>query len=148
MTDIHAKDLTKEAPRSAKEILGGYAILARAIDKGRATVAGINGEYNFSCPLDTTLFTFKGTDPEAFKAKLAEGATDEEMVAFFLETGEQKSDEEVTAWNDKVLKTDYHNHEDAGKKAWFDGEVARLGLDPETTYLFDYLDVDDAQSFA
>jgi hypothetical protein len=142
------KDLTKEAPRSAKEILGGYAILARAIDKCRATIAGTNGEYNFDCPVDNLLFSFKGTDAEAFKQKAAEGASDGELVTFFKETGNEKTDEEIAFWNEEVMKTDYHNHPDAGKKAWFDGECARLGLDPASTSLFDYLDVDDEKTFS
>ena len=141
------KDLTKVAPRSAKEILGGYAILARTIDKCRATIAGTNGEYHFNCPLDRMIFDFKGTDAEAFKAKAEAGASDEELAAFIRDTGLPKTDEEVAAWNEEVLKSDYHNHQDAGKKAWFDGECERLGLDTETTYLFDYLDVDDKASF-
>lgn len=145
---MQSKDLTKEAPRSPKEKLGGYLILVRAIDKCRADIAGTAGEYNFNCPLDHMFFNFTSVDPEVFKAKAAEGATDEELLAFVKETETPKTDEEIAAWNEKVMKTDYHNHEDAGKKAWFDGECARLGLDPEKTYLFDYLDEDDKQSFA
>lgn len=141
---MESKDLTKVAPRSAKEILGGYAILARAIDKCRATISGTNGEYNFSCPLDQLLFNFKGVDPLEFKNLAEQGASDEELLKFFKENGIQKSDEEVEEWNKSVLKIDYHNHEDAGKKEWFDGECQRLGLDPKDTYLLDYLDVDDS----
>ncbi len=144
---MQSKDLTKEAPRSPKDIMGSYAILARTIDKCRATIAGTNGEYHFNCPLDQMIFGFKGTDAEAFKAKAAEGASDEELLAFLNETGTPKTNEEIAAWTASVMKTDYHNHEDAGKKAWFDGECTRLGLDPEKTYLFDYLDEDDRVSY-
>ena len=42
-----AKDLTKEYPRSPRETLGGYVILARCIDKCRAFLLGQNGEYNY-----------------------------------------------------------------------------------------------------
>ena len=64
----NTKDLTKVAPRSPYERIGGFAILARTIDKCRATIAGMNGEYNFDCPLDNTLFSFKGIKGDDFKA--------------------------------------------------------------------------------
>ncbi|NJR42809.1 MAG: DUF5069 domain-containing protein [Akkermansiaceae bacterium] len=41
-----AKDLSKEAPTSPRIRVGGYAILARAADKGRADLAGICGGYH------------------------------------------------------------------------------------------------------
>lgn len=141
-THIQAKDLTKVAPRSPKERIGGFAILARAIDKGRATLAGTNGEYNFDCPLDNKLFSFKGVKGEAFKAYLAEGHTDEEMVAWLKENGSPKTDAEIKAWSD-AFKTDYSYANDPAKKDWFHPECERLGLDPMKTTLFDYLDVDD-----
>ena len=37
-------DLTQRPPRSFRVRLGNYVILARMLDKGRATVAGKNGE--------------------------------------------------------------------------------------------------------
>jgi Domain of unknown function (DUF5069) len=55
-----AKDLTKEAPRSPRIRIGDYALMARMIDKGRATLNGTVGEYHFACPLDQQLFTYKG----------------------------------------------------------------------------------------
>jgi len=32
--------------------LGGFVILPRCLDKGRATIIGKQGEYHFDCPLD------------------------------------------------------------------------------------------------
>src|SRR5882724_8082279 len=49
---VTGKHLTKEAPRSPRIRVGGYAILGRTIDKCRALVAGNIGEYHFDCPLD------------------------------------------------------------------------------------------------
>ncbi len=140
------KDLTKEAPRSANLEIGGYAIIGRTIDKCRAVIAGTQGEYHFNCPVDRMLFDFKGTDFEAFKAKAAEGATDEELVAFVKETGTPKTDEEVAEWS-KHVKSDLSYHTNPEKSEWFDGECVRLGLDPATTTLFNMLDVDDADMF-
>ena len=61
------KDLTKEAPRSPHTKLGGFVILARAIDKCRATINGVVGEYEFNCPLDRMLFDWKGIGGEDFQ---------------------------------------------------------------------------------
>ncbi len=151
MTDtqpnIHAKDLTKEAPRSAYETINGFAILARAIDKGRATIAGTNGDYNFDCPVDNMILGFVGIKGEELKAKLAAGATDEEIGQWMKEVS-GKSDGDIAAWSNSFRSDfSYANHPDEGKRAWFRGECERLGLNPETTTLFDYLEVDDKASF-
>src|SRR6202044_3130060 len=45
---LHTPDLTKFPPRSGRVRLGGYVILPRCLDKGRATLAGKNGEYHFA----------------------------------------------------------------------------------------------------
>lgn len=139
-----SKDLTKEAPRSAYEKINGYGILARAIDKGRATIAGTNGDFNFDCPVDNMLLTFTGIKGDDLKAELAAGKTDEEIGAWVKEKSIPHTDEEIAAWNESHHHDfSYHNHADAGKKAWFDGECVRLGLDPAKTTLFDMLDADD-----
>src|SRR5437773_5870105 len=88
--EITGKDLTREAPRSPRIRLGGYAILGRTIDKCRALVAGNMGEYHFDCPLDRTLFGFKGVKGEDFKAKIEKGASDEERVEWLMGIGERK----------------------------------------------------------
>ena len=47
-----ARDLSKTPPRSPRETLGGFVIGARMLDKARADILGINGEYNyFPCGL-------------------------------------------------------------------------------------------------
>jgi hypothetical protein len=42
-----APDLRKTPPRSPRETLGAFVIAARTLDKARADLLGINGEYNF-----------------------------------------------------------------------------------------------------
>src|SRR5467141_361130 len=78
--NVTGKDLTKEAPRSPRIRVGGYAILGRTIDKCRALVAGNIGEYHFDCPLDNMLFGFKGVKGDDFKAQIENGASDQQMV--------------------------------------------------------------------
>lgn len=78
---LHAPDLTRQPPRSARAKLGGFVILPRCLDKGRATLAGTPGEYHFACPLDQQFLTFAGIDAEALRAQLATGKSDTEILA-------------------------------------------------------------------
>lgn len=142
MADIKAKDLTKEPPRSAYDRIGGFAIIARTIDKCRAKIAGTIGEFHFDCPVDNMLFGFKGIKTDDFKAQVEAGKTDEEIAAWVKENGTPKTDEEIKAWSDS-FKSDFSYTTDPQKSEWFKGECKRLGLDPEKTTLFDMLDADD-----
>jgi hypothetical protein len=141
-----AKDLTKEPPRSLCQRIGGYAVLARMADKGRATLNGTAGEYHFNCPLDNMLFSFKGVQAEDVKNLLASGAADEQVAAWFDVHGIPKTVDEIKAWSDSVEAIQpYQNPE---QRKWFASECARLGLDPVKSRFCDYLDTDDRVSFA
>ncbi|HVE16280.1 MAG TPA: DUF5069 domain-containing protein [Chthoniobacterales bacterium] len=143
---MSAKDLTKEAPRSPRERLGGYAILARAIDKCAADIAGTVGDYHTNCPLDRYLFDWKGTDYAAFRALVQGGVSDGEIVQFINETGTPKSAEEIAAWSDQLEAANPYEAPD--KRDWFVGVCEPLGLDPKTTTLFTFLETDDEKTFS
>jgi hypothetical protein len=139
------KDLTKEAPRSPRVRIGGYAILARTYDKCRALLWGNIGEYHFDCPLDNMLFGFKGVKGDDFKAEVEKGATDEEMARWLDNNGDKKTPEEIKAWSDEVEATNpYHNPE---KREWFVEQVKPYRLNPAETTLFHWLEVDDKASY-
>ena len=139
------KSLTEEPPRSPRYRLGGYSLMARMIDKGRADLAGNVGEYHYACPLDQMLFEFKGVQADEVKKLLASGATDEQIVSWFGTHGTTKSAEEIKTWSDGV--EGYRPFEDPEKKEWFSEECSKLGLKPESSTLVDYLEADDAISF-
>src|SRR5207248_8223181 len=101
-TKVIGKDLTKEAPRSPRIRIGGYAILGRTIDKCRALVGGNIGEYHFDCPLDNILVGFKSVKGDDFKAQIEQGATDQEMVEWRNQNGEKKTPEEIERWPTEV----------------------------------------------
>ena len=143
---ITGKDLTKEAPRSPRIHVGGYAILGRTIDKCRALVAGNIGEYHFDCPLDRTLFGFKGVKGEDFKAQIEHGASDQEMVEWLNQSGEEKMPEEIKRWGEEVEASSLYN--DLEKRDFFVEETKKLGLDPAKTTTFDWLEIDDRVSHA
>lgn len=140
-----AKNLSNEAPRSPRNRLGGYALMARMIDKGRAVFADTVGEYHFACPLDQMLFEFKGVKDEEVKKLIGSGATDEQVINWFNTHGAEKSTDEINGWSDGVEA--FHPYESPEKKDWFVGECARNGIDPVKSTLFDYLEADDANSF-
>jgi hypothetical protein len=142
-----AKDLTQQPPRSPRTRLNGYVILARMIDKGRATVAGNVGEYHFACPLDQALLGFKEVKAEEIKHLLASGATDEQIVAWLQEHGAKKTPAEIEAWSNAMTAWSLHNDPSPDKQAYFNGECQRLGLDPAKSTTFDYLDADDIATF-
>lgn len=138
------KDLTKEPPRSPRVRLGGFAILSRTIDKCRAELWGKLGEYEFNCELDNYLFGWKGLAGLDFKAYVAEGHSDEEILAWVKSHGIPKTDAETEAWSDHEEANRYDD--DAEGKAWLQGKHKELGLPLDST-LFDYLEADDAASF-
>jgi len=143
---ITGKDLTKEAPRSPRMHVGGYAILGRTIDKCRALVAGNIGEYHFDCPLDRTLFGFKGVKGEDFKAQIEHGASDQEMVEWLNQSGEKKTPAQIMRWSEKMEASSLYDNLE--KWDFFVEECNKLGLDPSKTTTFDWLEVDDRVSHA
>jgi hypothetical protein len=140
-----AKDLTKEAPRSPRVRIGNYPLLARALDKGRAALNGTVGEYHFDCPLDNYLFGFKGVKGDDVKALLEKGATDEEVAAWLDQNGNPKTPEEIHAFAAEV--EGFRPYDDPEKKDWFAGECEKVGIDPSTSTLFDFLETDDRKSY-
>src|ERR1041384_556129 len=142
--NVVGKDLTKESPRSPRIRVGGYAILGRTIDKCRALVAGNIGEYHFDCPLDNTLFGFKGVKGVDFKAQIENGASDQQMAEWLDQAGEKKTPDEIRRWSDEVTTASLYN--DPEKREFFSEECGKLGLDPAKTTTFEWLETDDRAS--
>src|SRR5437016_14076507 len=100
----NGKDLAREAPRSPRIRVGGYAILGRTIDKCRALVAGNIWEYHFDCPVDNMLFGFKGVKGDDFKAQIEQGASDQEMAEWLHRNGEKKTQIGRASCRERVVK--------------------------------------------
>src|SRR5262245_34410997 len=96
-------DLTKGPPRSPRVRLGGYAILPRLLDKGRATIAGKRGEYIYACPLDERFLNFAGINAEALKKQLTAGKGDWEILEWIQKNAKHRRTEpEIAAWSEFV----------------------------------------------
>ena len=143
---ITAKDLTKEAPRSPRQKVGGYVILGRTIDKGRALLAGTIGEFHFDCPLDNMLFGFKGVKGPDVKKLLEDGQSDDQIAQWIDGHGEKKTEAEIKAWDERMEALSMYDNPE--KKEWFSEECRKLGLDPAQTTLFEFLEADDKASYA
>jgi hypothetical protein len=141
---LHNPDLTKFPPRSARVRLGGYVILPRCLDKGRATLAGKNGEYHYACPLDQQFLEFAGIDPEALKKELPKSDTE---VLEWIQTHakHKRTAPEIAAWSAWQEQRAPDNPE---SRDYFNGlhkTVAPKRTDIVTW--FDVLDMDDYASF-
>ena len=140
------KDLTKEPPRSPRQRIGGFAILGRTIDKGRALLWGNTGGYHFDCPLDNYLFGFKGVKGDDFKRQLESGSDDNAMVRWLNEHGTTRTSDEIQKWSDTMEQA--HPYDDPERRDWFVEQCQPLGLNPARATLFDYLETDDKVTYA
>src|ERR1700735_4785698 len=100
MALTNAPDLTQRPPRSPRVRLGGYAILPRMLDKGRATVAGKHGEYHYNCPMDQRFLEFAGVDAKLLQKQLAAGKGDGEILEWITKHSKHKHDlASIHAWS-------------------------------------------------
>lgn len=99
-----ARDLRKMPPRSPRTTLGGFVIAARMLDKARADLLGINGEYNFyPCGLGAYFWKFTGLGAAKFKEFVATGASDEEVDKWVRENATQKDAKAIMHWNNEMI---------------------------------------------
>src|SRR5436190_21787406 len=92
----------KEYPRSPREMLGGYVLAARAVDKCRAVLLGIGGEYHSGCPVDSMFLEFAGIPYEKFRAFVATGATDAEIADWIQQNAKPRPRIEIIRWNNEL----------------------------------------------
>jgi hypothetical protein len=146
MATNNTLDLTQRPPRSPRVRLGGYVILPRMLDKGRATIAGKHGEYKFACPLDDRFLSFVGVDPAALKKQLANGKADGEILNWIQKTAKHKrTDPEIAAWSDLAER---RVATDPESRTYFNDLHQKVAPQREDIATwFDLLDVDDYASF-
>jgi len=116
------------------------------LDKGRATIAGKNGEYNYACPLDQRFLEFAGIDPEALKKQLSTDKGDGEILEWIQNNSTTRPRPiEIAAWS---ALQEQRVPTDPEARAFFNelhSKVAQHREDIATW--FDLLDLDDYVSF-
>jgi len=121
-------------------------ILPRILDKGRATLAEKNGEYEYGCPLDQHFFEFAGVDVEALKREIAQGKGDRELFEWVRANSMTKPKHtEILAWST------YHEGRapsSAEAREFFNELHTQSGPErDDISSWFDLLDLDDYVSF-
>ena len=96
-------DLTKHYPRSVKEKMAGVVMIGRATDKGKAKLAGTNGEYNYSCPMDKAVFGFLGIDAAKYLDVIKHAKSDSEIEAYVAQHAAKKTPHEIEQFNTTFL---------------------------------------------
>ncbi len=144
---LNAPNLTQRPPRSPRVRLGGYVMLARMLDKARAELASIAGEYKFNNPMDRHWFAFTGVTADALKAEIATGKGDGEILAWIEKNAPQKRTPwEIQQWsayfNERGPDGDVETLQFFTKRV---GDLSKTREDVRTWS--DYLDLDDHVTF-
>lgn len=144
---IPYSDLTQRPPRSSRVRLGNLVYLPRMLDKGRATLAGKNGEYHYDCPLDQHVVNFLGFDAKALSAELAAGKGDGEILEWILANSKNpRAAWEIAAWSDFMIQRTPDS--DAETISYFAEAVGKLSKAREDLKTWaDLLDADDYATF-
>jgi hypothetical protein len=128
--------------------LGGYVLLPRILDKGRALLTGKLGEYRYNgTGMDRHFFNFTGLDHETLKEQITKGGGDGELLAWIQANAKfPRQPWEIAAWSD------YHTRRapdsDAETLADFAQAVGKLTASREDINTwFDLLDLDDYCTF-
>ena len=141
-------DLTRHAPRSPYvNSVGGITGLARMIDKGRASLAGTQGEYWYGedSGIDRYILNFLGISETEFQSALKEASSDAEVLNW-LEKQCKKSENEITEFNSAIAQL---APQDEAKSAWFRGVIQ--SLDPSRSDVDTYfamMQLEDQINFA
>ncbi|MDB6122998.1 MAG: hypothetical protein JWQ71_1991 [Pedosphaera sp.] len=147
-TPTSSPDLTQRPPRSPRVRLGGYVLLPRILDKGRAALAGKLGAYRFSgVGMDRHFFNFVGLDYKSLQAELAKGSGDGELLEWINANAKQpRQPWEIAAWSSyHEQRTPDSDAETIGDFAESVGKFSKTREDIHTW--FDLLDLDDHCTF-
>ncbi len=141
---MNTVDLSQRPPRSPRLKLGGYVLLPRMLDKGRAHLAGKAGEYHFNCPLDQRLTEFTGLSADDILSLLKEGKSDSEVLAW-IRANTKRTDFEIFHWSEYQLQRSPSDNEG---REYLNEMVKNAAPDRDDVVTwFDMLDLDDYASF-
>jgi hypothetical protein len=73
------------------------AVAARLVDKCRADLLKLQGEYHYNCPMDQRFFRAVGLEAEALREFVATGADDSEVASWMRDQAKQPK-ENILSW--------------------------------------------------
>jgi gluconokinase len=132
--------------RSPAVRTGGMVYFARMIDKVRLHAAGkLPEDYqvNLGKGFDGRACNFLRLNYDAFKARVLQGGTDEELLQWAFTQGRKPTEEEIEIWSEFMRKRGWRDEGSeilAKRKA----ESGFTGRDDIAT-MFEYIDADEAQ---
>jgi hypothetical protein len=140
-------DLTQRPPRSFRVRLGNFVILARMLDKGRATLAGKNGEYEFGSTMDQYFCQFAGVESGVLLKELEGGKGDGEILGWIrVNSKTNRAPWEIDAWSSFMEKRGPDSdHETLEFFMDYLGSSSRTREDVKTW--FECIELDDFVSF-
>jgi len=97
------------------------------------------------CPLDNSLFSFKGITAEQFKTAVQASRNYEDVGLWLQANGVPKTEVQIKVWSDEMESSSLLKNPD--KRDYFIESCHRLGLNPQTNSTFDWLEADDRESF-
>ncbi len=114
--------------------------------RGRALLAGKNGEYNYDCPHDQHVLKFVGITGDKLKKQLALGKSDSEILAWINATSTTKPQPwQIAQWSAFM---EHRGPTDVETRGFFTGLLAKFSKEREDILgWFDLLDLDDYVSF-
>lgn len=138
-------DLTKDYPRSPRATLMGLPMLPRTIDKARASIDGMLGEYVFGekSSFDMALFDFLAVKPDAFREGVRASA-DDAAVENWVKANARKFTPDEAAVFARVFTND---GDDDADRARFQERRAKLPahVQSRVTGWVDLLDVGEGR---
>lgn len=121
-------------------------MLPRVLDKARALLAGVSGEYKYGNPMDRHFFAFSGITPEALLEQVKTGAGDWDILQWVnAQASPQRLPHEIRSWSAWMETMPIGDAEDY---EWFGAQVRRLNpVRTDLHTVMDYLDLDDFVAF-
>jgi len=147
--DTMAAPIQDSVPRSPYDRTGGIVYFARMLNKARLHAAGrLRADFhaNLGSGFDGRCCRFLGVEYPALRARVLEGGTDHEILAWCLQHGTHPGEEQVLVWNKFMLKRGWRD-EDDGAIEGLESDKASSGLAHRTDLLtfFDYFEVDEGR---
>ena len=134
-------------PRSPKEMVGGIVYFGRMIDKIRLMESGdLHTELhaNLGKGFDERAASLVGVPYENLRARVRQGGSDEEILAWCYENGTRPTEEQIEVWNGFMLKRGWNDElsETLVRRKKESGFEARDDIQT----MFQYIDADEGRS--